>query len=52
LRSGCRTETAGPCCGPPIAIGHELSLVLVAAAVLGLGLLTDPSVLRLAAASR
>ena len=34
---------------PPIAIGHELSLVLVAAAVLGLGLLTDPSVLRLAA---
>ena len=34
---------------PPIALGHELSLVLVAAAVLGLGLLTDPSVLRLAA---
>jgi hypothetical protein len=34
---------------PPIAIGHELSLVLVAAAVLGLGLLADPSVLRLAA---
>jgi hypothetical protein len=34
---------------PPIAIGHELSLVLVVAVVLGLGLLTDPSVLRLAA---
>ena len=34
---------------PPIALGHELSLVLVAAAVLGLGLLADPSVLHLAA---
>jgi hypothetical protein len=34
---------------PPIALGHELSLVIVAAAVLGLGLLADPSVLRLAA---
>jgi hypothetical protein len=34
---------------PPIAIGHELSLVLVAGAVVGLGLLADPSVLRLAA---
>jgi hypothetical protein len=34
---------------PPIAIGHELSLVVVAGAVLGLGLLADPSVLRLAA---
>jgi hypothetical protein len=34
---------------PPIAIGHELSLVLVVAVVLGLGLLADPSVLRLAA---
>jgi hypothetical protein len=34
---------------PPIAIGHELSLVLVAAAVLGLGLVADPSALRLAA---
>ena len=34
---------------PPIAIGHELSLVLVAVAVLGLGLLTDTSVLHLAA---
>jgi hypothetical protein len=34
---------------PPIAIGHELSLVLVAAAVLGLGLLTDPSALRMGA---
>jgi hypothetical protein len=34
---------------PPIALGHELSLVLVAGLVLGLGLLTDPSVLRLAA---
>jgi hypothetical protein len=33
----------------PIAIGHELSLVLVAAAVIGLGLLADPSILRLAA---
>jgi hypothetical protein len=34
---------------PPIAVGHELSLVLVAAAVVGLGLLADPSALRLAA---
>jgi hypothetical protein len=34
---------------PAIAVGHELSLVLVAAAVIGLGLLADPSVLRLAA---
>jgi hypothetical protein len=34
---------------PPIAIGHELSLVVVAAAVLGLGVLADASVLRLAA---
>ena len=34
---------------PPIAIGHELSLVLVVGVVLGLGLITDPSVLRLAA---
>jgi hypothetical protein len=34
---------------PPIALGHELSLVIVAAAVLGLGLVADPSVLRLAA---
>jgi hypothetical protein len=33
----------------PIAIGHELSLVLVAAAVIGLGLFADPSILRLAA---
>jgi hypothetical protein len=29
----------------PIAIGHELSLLVVAALVLGLGLLTDPGVL-------
>ena len=34
---------------PPIAIGHELSLALVAAAVLGLGLVTDPSALRITA---
>jgi hypothetical protein len=34
---------------PAIAAGHELSLVLVAAAVLGLGLVADASVLRLAA---
>src|SRR5688572_396049 len=34
---------------PPIAIGHELSLVLVVAAVVGLGLLTDPSALRMGA---
>jgi hypothetical protein len=33
----------------PIAIGHELSLVLVAAAVIGLGLFAEPSILRLAA---
>jgi hypothetical protein len=33
---------------PAIAIGHELSLVLVVALVLGLGLLTDTSVLHLA----
>ncbi len=34
---------------PPIAIGHELSLVVVVAVVLGLGLLTDPSALRMGA---
>jgi hypothetical protein len=34
---------------PPIAAGHELSLVLVAVAVLGLGLITDTSALHLAA---
>jgi hypothetical protein len=34
---------------PAIAIGHELSLVLVVAVVLGLGLLTDTSVLHLGA---
>jgi hypothetical protein len=34
---------------PPIAIGHELSLVLVVGVVVGLGLLTDPSALRLGA---
>jgi hypothetical protein len=34
---------------PPIAIGHELSLALVAGLVLGLGVLTDTSSLHLAA---
>jgi hypothetical protein len=34
---------------PAIAIGHELSLALVVAIVLGLGLLTDTSVLHLGA---
>ena len=34
---------------PPIAAGHELSLVLVAVAVLGLGLIADASALHLAA---
>jgi len=34
---------------PPIAAGHELSLVIVAGLVAGLGLLTDPAALRLAA---
>jgi hypothetical protein len=34
---------------PPIAIGHELSLALVAAFVLGLGVVTDTSSLHLAA---
>ena len=34
---------------PAIAVGHELSLVIVVAAVLGLGLVTDTSVLHLAA---
>jgi hypothetical protein len=34
---------------PPIAVGHELSLLIVAAAVAGLGLLADTSALRLAA---
>jgi hypothetical protein len=33
----------------PIAIGHELSLLVVAALVLGLGLLTDPAVLHVGA---
>jgi hypothetical protein len=35
---------------PAIAIGHELSLVLVVALVLGLGVLTDTSALHLASA--
>jgi hypothetical protein len=34
---------------PPIAAGHELSLLLVAGVVAGLGLLADSSALRLAA---
>jgi hypothetical protein len=34
---------------PPIAAGHELSLVIVAVAVAGLGLLADAAALRLAA---
>ena len=34
---------------PPIAIGHEASIVLVAALVLGLGLIADPSALHLGA---
>jgi hypothetical protein len=34
---------------PPIAAGHELSLVVVVVAVAGLGLLADSSTLRLAA---
>jgi hypothetical protein len=34
---------------PPIAIGHELSLALVALLVLGLGVVTDTSVLHLGA---
>ena len=34
---------------PPIAIGHELSIALVALLVLGLGVLTDPSALHLGA---
>src|SRR3954454_8131150 len=35
----------------PIAIGHELAVVLVAALVLGLGAVTDPGVLHIAAAA-
>ena len=35
---------------PAIAIGHELSLVLVVALVLGLGLVADTSVLHMGAA--
>jgi hypothetical protein len=34
---------------PPIALGHELSIAVVATIVLGLGLLTDPSALHLGA---
>lgn len=34
----------------PIAVGHELSIVLVAALVIGLGVLTDSTVLHLGAA--
>lgn len=34
---------------PPIALGHELSIALVALLVVGLGALTDPSALHLAA---
>src|SRR3954469_199317 len=35
----------------PIAIGHELAVVLVAALVLGLGVVADPAVLHVAAAA-
>src|SRR3954452_10498838 len=35
----------------PIAIGHELSVVVVAALVLGLGVIADPAVLRVGAAA-
>jgi hypothetical protein len=35
----------------PIAIGHELSVVLVAALVLGLGFVADPAVLHIGAAA-
>jgi len=35
---------------PPIAVGHELAIVLVAALVVGLGTLADPRPLHLAAA--
>src|SRR3954454_20510584 len=34
---------------PPIALGHEASIVLVAALVIGLGVITDPSVLHFGA---
>lgn len=34
---------------PPIAFGHEMSITLVALLVLGIGALTDPSALHLAA---
>jgi hypothetical protein len=34
---------------PPIALGHELSLVLVVALVLGLGVIADPSALHVGA---
>ena len=34
---------------PPIAIGHEAAIVVVAVVVLGLGLLSDPSALHLGA---
>jgi hypothetical protein len=35
----------------PIAIGHELSVVVVAALVLGLGVVADPAILRVGAAA-
>ena len=35
----------------PIAVGHELSVVLVAALVLGLGVIADPQVLHVGAAA-
>jgi energy-converting hydrogenase Eha subunit E len=35
----------------PIAIGHELSVVIVAALVLGLGVVADPAVLHIGAAA-
>jgi hypothetical protein len=35
---------------PPIAVGHELAIVVVAALVVGLGTLTDPRPLHIAAA--
>jgi hypothetical protein len=36
---------------PPIAIGHELSIALVAALVVALGVITDPQELHVGAAA-
>ena len=49
--SGCRIASGGRCSAPPIALGHEAAIALVAALVIGFGVLADPRPLHLVAAA-